>query len=445
MEKKRELNIIVVLLVSYLLFLLYVTHKPFWLIWEPKFIHIQVDKLLSSITRFSSIISQSRGDILANIILFIPYGFIIVWYLEVKIPRKNTFKKYLFAFFLILGTTVFIEFTQLFNLKRFPSIVDVINNTLGGIVGVGLYVYVKNYYNHHLIHIQKAFPRNWNLQLLFFMIIAYILYQTLPLDIQLSRWVIKKHLTITFDADFKLSEFFNAIPAGLLLAFISDLLMNVTFFHQSGSMFDRLVINIGILIGVIFFTYAFQMICNYRYTSFSEMMFILLIFLILVVRMSIFYLRKGTYFIETRKSMMILFRRGLWIYSIFIVTATLFPLSFHQNITARMKEFIVPFHDYSSTDQMIIILDFFKDIFKYFFLSVLISLYLTYRGKRWSRKINFFFMSALIFLEFLQLFNKIYTPDISDIVLGFIGFFIGRKVYLMMENYIGIKMEENGT
>ncbi|SHJ98990.1 VanZ family protein [Epilithonimonas mollis] len=70
-------------------------------------------------------------NILGNIILFIPYGFLGILY-----PMLNRFRWLLIIFFIIINIT---EFSQYYFNRGFADIDDVILNTLGAVIGFVIY------------------------------------------------------------------------------------------------------------------------------------------------------------------------------------------------------------------------------------------------------------------------------------------------------------------
>jgi len=70
-------------------------------------------------------------NIMGNIILFIPYGFLGIIY-----PRLNQFKWLLLSFFLIINI---VEFSQYYFKKGYADVDDVILNTFGAVIGFFIY------------------------------------------------------------------------------------------------------------------------------------------------------------------------------------------------------------------------------------------------------------------------------------------------------------------
>lgn len=84
-------------------------------------------KMFSEIDNFR----QFTINILGNILLFIPFGFLGILFKKLKNP------KFLLPVF-ILGIS-FVEFLQFISRRGFAEIDDVILNTIGVIIGFGIY------------------------------------------------------------------------------------------------------------------------------------------------------------------------------------------------------------------------------------------------------------------------------------------------------------------
>jgi len=78
-------------------------------------------------------LGEFSQNMLGNIILFIPYGFLGILY-----PKLNQFKWLLLVFFITINI---IEFSQYYFKRGFADIDDVILNTLG--VTIGYIIYKK--------------------------------------------------------------------------------------------------------------------------------------------------------------------------------------------------------------------------------------------------------------------------------------------------------------
>lgn len=84
-------------------------------------------------------------NVLGNIIMFLPYGFFVSYYLDLKKPLS--------AFLLILLVSMSIETTQLL-IGRVFDIDDIILNIIGGIIGFCIYKLI-DLVNDHLPSVLK--------------------------------------------------------------------------------------------------------------------------------------------------------------------------------------------------------------------------------------------------------------------------------------------------
>ncbi len=84
-------------------------------------------------------------NVLGNIIMFLPYGFFVSYYLNLKKPYS--------AFLLILLVSISIETTQLL-IGRVFDIDDIILNIIGGMLGYLIYKFL-NLINDHLPPVLK--------------------------------------------------------------------------------------------------------------------------------------------------------------------------------------------------------------------------------------------------------------------------------------------------
>lgn len=74
---------------------------------------------------------QAFENIVGNVVLFVPYGFLGILY-----PRLNQFKWLFITFFIIINI---IEFSQFYFKRGFADIDDVILNTFGAVIGFFIY------------------------------------------------------------------------------------------------------------------------------------------------------------------------------------------------------------------------------------------------------------------------------------------------------------------
>jgi glycopeptide antibiotics resistance protein len=126
MQKK----IIGYLFISYILFALYNTLLPFDFSFDPVSLREKI-RILKWTPYFTHEGRVSLIDIAGNIILFIPFGFLLFMYLRYKKVRYPVLWCVLFGAILSFK----IEFFQLFISRRNTAPHDIINNTFGSLVG----------------------------------------------------------------------------------------------------------------------------------------------------------------------------------------------------------------------------------------------------------------------------------------------------------------------
>jgi len=129
---------ILILLVVYVLYLFVFTLMPFTLSLDPSrtldgLYEMQGEAL-------SSICCLPPGELFENVLLFMPFGFLIV--MLPIVSRYPFWTKLMLAVFSSCVLSMIVEFFQIF-LPRSPSFVDVFLNTLGGLCGafIGIYGY----------------------------------------------------------------------------------------------------------------------------------------------------------------------------------------------------------------------------------------------------------------------------------------------------------------
>ena len=100
----------------------------------------------------------TKADIVANILLFMPYGFVAV--LTVSASRNFIVK----AFWLYLAGTLLaflLQYLQFYLPARVPSAGDALYNSFGIIIGMLLSYVIKHYSQHHLTH-DFSRPKDWS-------------------------------------------------------------------------------------------------------------------------------------------------------------------------------------------------------------------------------------------------------------------------------------------
>lgn len=90
------------------------------------------------INRYSRLSRLYLKNVIGNIILFIPYGYLISKYLKTN--------KFMVNFLMVLVASLAIEFTQ-FSIGRVFDIDDIILNLIGGVLGYFLYILFRKMYS----------------------------------------------------------------------------------------------------------------------------------------------------------------------------------------------------------------------------------------------------------------------------------------------------------
>jgi glycopeptide antibiotics resistance protein len=79
------------------------------------------------------------SDVIINLVGFIPFGFLLISFL----PKKALLQKWFLIFIVVASVSFFvslsIEYLQIYLPQRSSSAIDLIVNTLGGIIGIVLY------------------------------------------------------------------------------------------------------------------------------------------------------------------------------------------------------------------------------------------------------------------------------------------------------------------
>lgn len=121
------------LLAFFVLLILYGSLFPF----EVR--HVDVHGPLDAIRRVRWGIS-TRGDIFANVLLYLPFGAALAW----ALPQSGSaLGRVLTAALLGALLSFSVELTQVFLIRRVASWADVVNNTLGALGGAGLATLVR--------------------------------------------------------------------------------------------------------------------------------------------------------------------------------------------------------------------------------------------------------------------------------------------------------------
>lgn len=120
------------------------------------------------ITRYTIGSRLFLKNVLGNMIIFLPYGFFIGYYIK---PKKG-----ITVFFLIFLTSIIIEFTQA-KIGRVFDVDDIILNISGGMLGFLIYKIINNIHDKLPPILKKRWILNIMVIVLIGIIIAYYIYK----------------------------------------------------------------------------------------------------------------------------------------------------------------------------------------------------------------------------------------------------------------------------
>ena len=137
--------------------------------------------------RFYDLDIRQKADWVANILLFIPLGFF--WLATARVDRKGGWA-WLPAALVVAALTalsLLIEFTQQWYPPRTVSQNDIIAETLGGMVGVGLWFFIgQSVVNWLRSLVRDPQPASVLLKLLLLYVLGFLLVSVFPLDLTLT-------------------------------------------------------------------------------------------------------------------------------------------------------------------------------------------------------------------------------------------------------------------
>jgi len=156
------------LLVAVILFVVYNTLIPF----RP---YASFNRILRQIYEIEFIPFVSNGrfvgltDIVGNVLLFLPIGFLA------RIVFDHKLKSILWAVSLGLALSLFVELSQIFLHYRIASVGDLMTNTLGAWAGAAMAsLFLKRWYRSFLLYVRTVFTAPWE-SVLFVAIGFYLL------------------------------------------------------------------------------------------------------------------------------------------------------------------------------------------------------------------------------------------------------------------------------
>jgi glycopeptide antibiotics resistance protein len=207
---------------AFLLFIIYGSFVP-WQFREVPFSEgVEIYRMAMS----KPISYDSKSDFVANVMLFIPLGYLALGALSVD-RKPPLVAGFLLPSYAILSAGI--EFGQVWAAERFPSINDVVGETLGGLIGSVLWLVAGQPINARLRAAWSGMgPGDWALRLFPPYVILIILLQGMPFDLTISPYLLKEKwkegriaLAPPLDADL-LEKILRLVvyfwPAGVLAA-----------------------------------------------------------------------------------------------------------------------------------------------------------------------------------------------------------------------------------
>ncbi len=165
---------------GFLLFVIYGSFVP---------LHFQAMDLDAAQAKFASRMSRGitfdmRSDWAANVLLFIPLGFLCMATLTVDRP-KPAWALVLVPLFALLSTAI--EYTQIWFPPRDTNPNDIVAETIGGIIGVGAWLIAGQSLTERFRQFMSSYgPGDWAVRALPAYLLFLALTQGMPFDLSMS-------------------------------------------------------------------------------------------------------------------------------------------------------------------------------------------------------------------------------------------------------------------
>ncbi|MCK5076527.1 MAG: VanZ family protein, partial [Calditrichia bacterium] len=316
-----------ILLLLYFVFLFYVTFKPFnfkpvWGVFEGQFYYFW-----NTISFFKETVLGTKSDVIANIIVFIPFGSLLYWYKW----EKNNFEKKVNWFkgiLIIFGTTALIEFGQLFLPSRHPSIVDIITNLTGGTIGFIIVSMLIGSYKDFLYFINQLIHEKWDVKLFIVFVFIIFFYAWFPLSFSVNLWQVKHHLRFFIYSPIQLMNMLNAIPYLILFFYLQLLILEIIEkYFTVKNILLKFLIAISIVLTVSGIQFFGQSFVRGRLYNVEDLLMVFIGILAGTIFAYNLYLKKGLIFDTNNNYLLIILKITLLLNVIFILGASLFPFS----------------------------------------------------------------------------------------------------------------------
>jgi len=426
-------SVVKIFLYLYLPFLLYVTYKPFNFSFSSNVFLEQISNFKETVLFFKETVRGSISDIIANIIVFIPYGILLYWYKW----EKNNYEypvKFSDIIIWIILTTSLIEIGQLLLITRYPSIVDILSNTLGGIAGFYFSNHLIKNYNDFVRFLNLLIQKKWDVKLFALLILLMFSYAWFPFSFSVSFWQLKYHLKILIYSSIDIQNLFNAIPYMVLYFYLQVLSLEII---EKYSNINKAVLktSISLLIVLVvsflqFFGQSFISVRTYNVDDLFMMSAGITLGIIFSYHL---YIKGQLVFDKYNRYLIVILKVTLFLNFLFILGASLFPFNWnfeYQYLISRLKIALVPFNNYADSSKLYLLIDLAKDIFKFVPVTILISAIYYLKAKQFPNRVYAYLFLAITALELLQVFHKNFNPDVSDIFLGIFSLWLGRRIWI---------------
>jgi len=181
---------------------------------------------------------QSKSDFAANVILFVPLGFVAAG--AVSVDRRN-----LIALLALIPAMALlsaaIEFLQLWFPARNTTFNDVGAETFGGIIGVGIWiVFGQDFTNRARSAWTNLGPGDWAVKALPAYVFCLVIVHGMPFDLTLSPSLIKKKYTDGFEVDAAESGAPTIAVTPYPRQIFEKTLLNIAYFLPIGALFAQM-------------------------------------------------------------------------------------------------------------------------------------------------------------------------------------------------------------
>ena len=328
----------------------------------------------------------SKGDLLQNILLFMPYGFLGPFFVA---DKKNIAVKWLYAFrYLAFGFlfALLIQIFQIYFPGRVPGLFDALVNLAGAIIGYGIAVIAQSFVKRFKINLQRTDI------MIIVVLVSWVSYKLFPFVPTLDFQEVKNSLKpLLLKPIFEFTSFWGNLMAAFVIGYLFSRLKMVLPRYAS-VLFIALV-----LAAQLFFVKASLSINEALGAAMGISLWALL-----MPKM-------------TQKPLWLLCCIGLMIFVYF-----LYPFNFQANV--RFFHW-VPFAGSLQGSVYINLLSLFLKTFLYG--SFLIVLF-----ERQMRSVSIAFVGMVFVgsIEFLQMFIGDHTAEITDPLLVLILLIVFRSI-----------------